>query len=929
MQPERWREAEKLFELGLEANADERACILAGAPPDVADVVRELWAKQTEVGSFLEHPVVKPSEAVRQFADGQVLGGRFKIEALLGAGGMGEVYRALDERLGRHVAIKVLLEHLISDPELRSRFEGEARAICSLNHPRICSLHDVGWEGNKPFLVMEHLSGETLAARLARAGRMPLQELLPVGEGIADALAYAHEHGVVHRDLKPGNIMLTEHGPKLLDFGIAKRVVAEGEQATTVTQTEAGTLVGSPAYMSPEQAEGRQTDQRSDIFSFGAVVYEMATGRRAFQGDTHMSTLAAVLEKEPAPIRTVVPASPPALDALVQRCLMKRREDRYATVREVKEALHGLAKPVGRRWRAAAGIAGATAVALLAAFAGGSRIWEGPRKPVGTPTIVPLTSYVGTEHCPTFSPDSRQVAFSWDGTPNNFDIHVKLIGSEPPLRITTDPGYDTAPAWSPDGYWIAFARKEHRAYDRWKVILVPSLGGAERVIDDLESGTCGPAIDWSGDGKHLIVPAREGETGPASLWALSIADGTRRQLTKLAGDGGDCHPAVSQDGRSIAFNRIARGSKPSVMTAAIAPDGEILGEPQNVESPKSCFWLAWTVDKNGIICSATGETRSLWRLGTAPGTTPEQLPFGEEGLATTIARTGSRMAFSKRRVDIDIWRVPARKAEGGAGPSKFLVSTRHDRSPQYSPDGRHVAFVSNRGGQFEIWVAGADGNKPRQVTSAGDEDISGPQWSPDGKSLVYTVGNRLFTIDTQGGPAKLLTGSPALGTAGYSPDGHSIYFCSQRTGRPEIWRVGTTGGEPVQVTRNGGRSPRVSPDGRRVFYIRNTRSRQALEWMTLPDGEPHFVTGLFAQHVRAEAFVLDGQMVYFLHGDGLDSPTKILQHDISTGRTRTVTKLGKALRWASWGLTLSPDRRWFLYSMYEFDSDLTLVENFR
>ncbi|MFN0172212.1 MAG: serine/threonine-protein kinase, partial [Bryobacteraceae bacterium] len=267
MEPEMWNQAEDLFGRGLEASADEREHLLANAPPDIAAAVRDLWRQHAEAGSFLQHPAAV-QECPRQFADGQILGGRFKIVGFIGAGGMGEVYRAHDERLGRTVAIKALHARLTADADSRSRFEREARAVCSLNHPRICSLHDVAWDGSTPLLVMEHLSGETLAERLTR-GRLTLDELLAVGEGIADALAYAHQHGVVHRDLKPGNIMLTEHGPKLLDFGIAKRVIPQGvraDTATTVTQTAAGMIVGSVAYMSPEQAESRLTDHRADVF---------------------------------------------------------------------------------------------------------------------------------------------------------------------------------------------------------------------------------------------------------------------------------------------------------------------------------------------------------------------------------------------------------------------------------------------------------------------------------------------------------------------------------------------------------------------------------------------------------------------------------------------------------------------------------------
>src|SRR5256884_1010651 len=275
--------------------------------------------------------------------------GPYEITGLLGSGGMGEVYRARDTRLERTVAIKILPAHLSSDPLRKQRFEREAKTISSLNHPHVCTLHDVGSQDGVEYLVMECVEGETLARRLEK-GALPLEQGLKCGAEIADGLDEAHRSGVVHRDLKPGNIMLTATGAKLLDFGLAKEVVplANGATITAAAQsspvTEEGTIIGTFQYMSPEQVEGKELDGRSDIFSLGAVLYEMVTGQRAFQGQSQLSVASAILEKEPAPISTVKPLTPPALDHAIRRCLAKDPEERWQTARDVGLELKWIAE---------------------------------------------------------------------------------------------------------------------------------------------------------------------------------------------------------------------------------------------------------------------------------------------------------------------------------------------------------------------------------------------------------------------------------------------------------------------------------------------------------------------------------------------------------------------------------------------------------
>jgi len=356
MTPDQWRKAESLFDRGLELSGEDRDTLLSiecSDDPEVAEQVRLLWQNVEASSTFLNPSTTelpRIEQMNRQVLErGRVVGGRFTVLELLGAGGMGEVYRARDERLGRIVALKVLSGRFASQPEFRSRLEHEARAVSTLGHPRICALYDVGTDADMTYLVMEFLAGEPLSAHLGR-GPLPLADVLRIGLQITEALECAHAAGIVHRDLKPANVMLTDTGVKLLDFGVAKRTGAplEGSLSQS-TITAEGQIIGTVAYMSPEQAEGRQVDARSDVFSLGSILYEMTTGRRPFQGDSSLSTLAAILREDPTPARKLVPASPPELDKLIQYCLEKRPQNRPASAKEVRTGLEKLGSSIGSR----------------------------------------------------------------------------------------------------------------------------------------------------------------------------------------------------------------------------------------------------------------------------------------------------------------------------------------------------------------------------------------------------------------------------------------------------------------------------------------------------------------------------------------------------------------------------------------------------
>jgi serine/threonine-protein kinase len=396
-----WGQVESLFAQGQPLSPAERDGLLRSVEPEMAAVIRQLWADADQSGSFLSSSLTLPAAAAR--CPGQLVASRFALIELLGAGGMGEVYSARDGTLGRRVALKFIRPGLAVSGQARTRLEREARALCSLAHPHVCALYDLVWDNTEPVLVMEHLEGETLATRLAR-GRMPLSELIPVALDILDGLSYAHRAGVVHRDLKPGNVMLAPTGAKLFDFGIARTPDANraSEGGTTTRQRQ---IIGSVSYMSPEQATGRDVDGRSDIFSFGCLLYEMLTGIRAFARDSDLATVASVLESEPAPVRSIVPNAPTALVAILEKCLRKDPGHRYqqaddlrqalgaATAREGTEAAWRLTnvfrrlQATGWRWRLSAT---AAAVAVVAVVAFGLRNQSAPQSTPGGYTVAVL-----------------------------------------------------------------------------------------------------------------------------------------------------------------------------------------------------------------------------------------------------------------------------------------------------------------------------------------------------------------------------------------------------------------------------------------------------------------------------------------------------------------------------------------------------------
>jgi serine/threonine protein kinase len=533
---------------------------------------------------------------------------------------MGEVYKARDLRLNRFVAIKVLPAEHFADPNRKQRFVNEARAASALNHPNIVSIFDIASEDGRDYIVMEYIVGATLDALVCGVG-MPIVEVLNIALQVAEGLSKAHEVGIIHRDLKPSNIMITRDGlVKILDFGLAKLKIQEevgqddGTQ-TIVPETMLGNAIGTPSYMSPEQAEGKKLDARSDLFSFGAVLYEMASGRRAFSGESKASTMAAVLNHEPVPVGELVRGVPKQFESIVARSLRKDPARRWQHANDLKIALEDLKKgsfsqaprgwvPLGRALSRRSSIFAAAVVTAIAGL-----IWWYTAKPT-TPEKsllpVPLTSYAGSEMQPDFSPDGNQVVFIWDGeTGGHFDVYVTMVGSGSPHRLTTSPGSKASPAWSRDGRWIAFLRQTGN--DQADLLLTSALGGPERKLTQIRFRHAGVSsslgrLSWSPDGLWVATSDREQAGAPPAIFLVSVETGEKRKLTS-PDQGFDFNPAFSPDGKTIAFCRYGGNPITRIFGLELSAERNPKGEPRPLTplASEPSDSPTWTEDGREIV----------------------------------------------------------------------------------------------------------------------------------------------------------------------------------------------------------------------------------------------------------------------------------------------------------------------------------------
>jgi serine/threonine protein kinase len=818
--------------------------------------------------------------------------GPYEISAAIGAGGMGEVYSARDTRLDRSVAIKILPAHLSASTEAKQRFEREARSISSLSHPNICQIFDVGNQGGIDFIVLELLQGETLAERL-KHGPLPTELVLKLGIDICEGLEKAHRCGIVHRDLKPANIMLTKSGAKLMDFGLAKgsSVPAPAASAAAVSLTttlsapptpssgtaitRANVIVGTPQYMAPEQLEGTEADSRADVFALGSVLYEMATGKRAFPGTSPVSVMAAVIGSNPEPISASQKMSPPALDRLIHNCLAKNPDDRWQTAHDVKlqlqwiaegGSLAGIPAPVSTRRRLSQTFAwSAAALSLLLALAMTSAFWR--HSPPPTPSLraalLPPKANTFRRFDFAISPDGTRIAFVADspGTPSG-SLWVRPLNSVVAEQI---PGTDDAnsPFWSPDGKSIAF-------FTSHKLKRVAARGGPVTTLADAEDSRGGT---WSASG--TIVFARTslddglyqvadmgGTISPATVVDKNGKEATHRapfflpdgqHLLYFAASEASIFGADPADGVSGVYLLDLKSKKHTRLlrthSAAQYANGFLfyleqgnllaqLFDPSTLKLSGTAVPFAEEVASGGVGLGAFSvSARGLLAYQTGGPVLSQLLWYKRDG--TEAGRVGDPGVFSVLSISPDGKQVATSRGDAAGAardiwlydlatgtPTRFTFDAKQAASPLWTRDGSRVIFQNAQMGGYIYSKLSTGGGAPDVVEHCTGM-VAPTDVTPDGKSLLYLdfsggEGARLMIHPTEAGKADypLLQENFDQGEAHFSPDGHWLAYVSEETGEHELYLMpfpSQTG--KWQVSAAGGNQPRWRKDGREIYYI--------------------------------------------------------------------------------------------------------------
>jgi serine/threonine protein kinase len=814
--------------------------------------------------------------------------GPYEIQSQLGAGGMGEVYRALDTRLDRTVAIKVLASHLASLPELRQRMEREARAISSLSHPHICQLYDIGSQSGTDFLVMEFLEGETLSERL-RKGAIPLPEIYRIGMAVAEALAVAHRHGIVHRDLKPGNIMLTHSGAKLMDFGLAKPLTLATTSSASKAPpsftaaatlsgpsplsplTTAGTIIGTIQYMSPEQIEGKEANARSDIFAFGAVLYEMAAGKRPFEGKSQLSLASSILEKDPDPLVTLKPQTPPAFEHVVATCLQKNPDDRYLAAHDIKLELQWIASeklsPQAAPSTAPPSKSSLFWIAVLIAglalggIAGFLLRRSAPqaasiRTVINPPEKMTLNLSGDAAGPPVLSPDGASIAFTASAPDGKTTLWVRPANS---LDAHEVPGTENAifPFWSPDSRSLGF-------FSEGKLKTVDLSGGSPQVIADAPYGRGGA---WGPGGVILFSPLTQ-----SPLMRVSSAGGVPAPITTLDHDRHTSHRwplflpdgkhfiylAISHDPSKAANNKLyyasldgkenrplfqcqsnavyadgyllfARGDQ--LMAQAFDPSNGSLGnDPQTVAKGVMNDIATWHMDasasEQGLLIFASGGNGD-WQLLWMDRNSKQLSTIADKLTNLQIARLspeGDRIAMQIDTGINDIWVLDLSRGVR----TRLTFGPVANMFPVWSPDGKWIVYTTDRNGRSNLCRKPADGSGPEETLLTDELPTIASDWSRDGKYVIYQRGaigsTELWALPLEGDRKPILVAPRTANTltvGGHlSPDSHWLAYMSTESGVPQIYVVAFRGGQGKwQVSANGGAAPQWSMDGKELYYM--------------------------------------------------------------------------------------------------------------
>lgn len=751
----------------------------------------------------------------------------------LGSGAMGEVVLAHDRKLGRDLAIKVLPQSLSQDAELISRLRHEARAASSLNHPNILTIYEIGESDGETYVAMEYLEGSTLR-EVIDAGALPLRKVLQIAAGIADGLAAAHRRELVHRDLKPDNIVITTDGVvKILDFGLAKTAtITENTLASTRT-SESGTVIGTFGYMAPEQARGQYVDFRADQFALGAILYEMLSGLRAFDGLSGIEIMMMVVRDEPPSLSKVAPHVPAPLRWIVERCLSKDAEDRYASTRDLARDLQDLRNrlseasvaPVDARPEKKVRVSFARlAIVMLVVLAIGAFVgYRSKKVPPRSITSSQYFTYSGQDFSPAASHDGKLVAFT-SNRDGRQRIWLKQVDGGGEVAVTE--GTDDFPRISPDGSAILFARFAGRQGSLWRI---PIVGGeARKILDDAASGS------WSPDGKQIAFSrASAGGAGQDGSVGIANADGSGARILATIANVGLAHPRFSPDGTKIAIVG-TRGRSAQLAIIVDVKDGsqKFLAVPPKAGEISSVVWSrdgdAVFYNRADSVEAVVGSTGHIYRHDI------------ERDVATQIAWSPNNSIFldviddGKLVLDARSPRDNLRTLPigGSSEPERWITrGNSSDRQPVYAPDGKSIIFSSNRSGNLDLWQIDLLTGSVRRLTDDATEDWD-PAFTPDGTKLVWSSGRsghlEIWIAEADGSGARQVTndGFDAENPSATS-DGRWIVYNSFNPQKTGVWKIHPDGSGAERIVDGRTALPEVSPDGKYAVYIANSRTNRA------------------------------------------------------------------------------------------------------
>jgi Tol biopolymer transport system component len=949
---------EDLCDAALLRNGRERAAFVAAACGDdeaLRRKVEDLLSHAQAAERFLEAPIgelaahVLADEGPASRVGRQI--GPYTILSLLGAGGMGEVYRARDTKLGREVAIKVVASDFVSDPARLARLEREARVLATLNHPHIGAIYGLEEAGGSRALVLELVEGVTLAERLA-LGPLPIQEALIVASQIAGALDAAHEKGIVHRDLKPGNIKITPDGTvKVLDFGVAKVFARKGPDRDAwamppipIEETRDDAIAGTAAYMSPEHTGGKPVDKRTDIWAFGCVVYEMLTARPAFRGETISDTIAAIRDSEPD--LGAIPAQALSIRRLLQRCLEKDPKRRLRDIGdarlEIEEALASMIsssaaaaagrsrdrlQPAGRpnrfEWWVAAGVGLLVATgAVTCQLRRSEYFW---RNPLDGATVTKLTDFEGAEHHAAISRDGKFVAFlsdhegTWDAWATQVgtgEVHNLTRGRVLELR---NPATRTV-GFSPDGSLVTLwsrvpdSAKGGLVDAGWAV---PTMGGPLRpYLKGISE------LDWSPDGRRIVYhPPEEGDP----LFVTEPDEKVGRQI-HVAPPGIHNHfPVWSHDGTFIYFVKGLPLEKSDVWRIRAAG-----GEPERLTFHDSRVSFPTLLRQRTLLYLATDEDGAGPRIYAmdVERRVPHRISTGVEQYVSLAASTdGRRLAATVSRSTARLWRVPIRdRVTGESDAASISLPSGHGSSPRAGPG--YIVYRAPKAGVDSPWKI-TDGGAPTELWKGADgRALAGAAIAPGGRRLAFTVQRlgltQLYVINADGtGARRIATELDVRGTPAWSPDGQWLAIAANRDGEPHLFKVPVDGGPPVLLVKEYSTDPIWAPSGEFLVYsgadIGTTFSVKAVSADGVPRSLPKLI---LTRGARRLAFLRGDDALVIMKGD--ISHKEFWLVDLTTGDERQLTNLGREFVVSDFDV--SADGREIIFDRAREESDVVLFD---